>query len=338
MGGKLVWGKDCPPQKAYEAMMATKHLFHKTGGRPYAHFVHSFHDDDPVTPEMAYQIGHKFLMTTPQFKDFQVLMAVHTNEDHLHLHYVVNSVNQVNGKKWQCSKSDLANMRGISDELCREYGLSVIENPRNRSMHYGEFTAEQSWKQQLALDITDCLKFSRNLHDFAYELELREIGLKVYPPNYAGHTFVFEVPKGYGGIDQPMKCSHTKLMGYGDFDADNLLNIMEFNDMSGRIPQWDTGIVQNFMDSFDCGGSLRVHEDNGPEIFWNTLSKEEIEMQIARLRNRSKEIGLINKAEQQKQQSKHHLELVFTCTEELLEVYRNWVDGQLYQMEDDWDR
>ena len=75
---------------------------------------------------------------------FQVIVATHLDKaHHLHNHFVVNSVSFADGLRYHRSKQDYRDMRNASDRLCREYGLSVIENPKQRAKHYGEWRAEQ---------------------------------------------------------------------------------------------------------------------------------------------------------------------------------------------------
>ena len=61
---------------------------------------------------------------------FQVLVATHMNTDNLHNHFVINSVSYVDGKKYEQRRSQYAEFRETSDKLCREYGLSVVEQPK----------------------------------------------------------------------------------------------------------------------------------------------------------------------------------------------------------------
>lgn len=76
---------------------------------------------------------------------YQVIVATHLDkENHLHSHFVVNTVSFVDGIKYHRTAKDYHDMQAASDALCREYGLSVIENPgQGRSKHYGEWRAEQ---------------------------------------------------------------------------------------------------------------------------------------------------------------------------------------------------
>jgi hypothetical protein len=198
-------------------MLITKNIFGKTTGRQYAHFVQSFHDKDNLTPETAYEIGQKFIARNEKWRDFQIQMAVHTNEEHLHIHYIINSVNTKDGSKWQSSKKDLLYLREISDELCREYNLHVIENGHQGHRSYGENMAYQdgaSWKAMLAADIADCMGRATSREDFHHLLYERGIEADI-----GKVSTLFTVSAGVYGLDKEMKCGDKKLRSYGDFCA-----------------------------------------------------------------------------------------------------------------------
>ena len=137
--GELVYGWNCHKGREFQDILLTKKLYGKTSGRQYAHFIQSFHERDNLTPEMAYQIGREYIAGNEKWRDFQILMAVHTNEEHLHIHYIINSVSSRNGSKWQCSIQDLKRLREHSDELCRKHNLHVIEHGNRGHRSYGEY-------------------------------------------------------------------------------------------------------------------------------------------------------------------------------------------------------
>jgi hypothetical protein len=201
----------------FQSMVLIKHTFGKTTGRQYAHFVQSFHERDNLTPDTAFQIGMEYIAALKQWNDFQVVMAVHTNEEHLHIHYIINSVNSLDGSKWQCSKRDLKHFRQQSDELCRKYNLHVIEQGRRGHQSYGEYAANQqdmSWKQRLAADIADCMEQATSRADFHHLLDGRGIDADI------GRTStLFTVRVGTYGLAGEMKCGDGKLRSYGDFSA-----------------------------------------------------------------------------------------------------------------------
>lgn len=82
-----------------------------------------------LPPEQCHEIGVA-LARKVWGKRFQVLVATHMNTDNLHNHFVINSVSYVDGKKYEQRRSQYAEFRAASDKLCREYGLSVVEQPK----------------------------------------------------------------------------------------------------------------------------------------------------------------------------------------------------------------
>lgn len=122
---KLITGKDCDPFHAIEDMRQTKELWGKQGGRQYDHYVQSFHEKENVTPQQAHEIACKW--AEREFKGHEVLIATHTDKGHIHSHFIVNTVNFENGKKLHTSAKWLDQAKEHSDELCREYGLTITE-------------------------------------------------------------------------------------------------------------------------------------------------------------------------------------------------------------------
>lgn len=216
-GGRLVFMYGGMNGNEFQQMLRTKKVFGKTEGRQYAHFVQSFHEKDNLTPEMAYKIGREYIAGNKKWRDFQVVMAVHTNEEHLHIHYVINSVNSKDGAKWQCSKQDLKLLREHSDELCRKYNLHVIEHGNRGHRSYGEFSAYQkgmSWKAMLAADISSCMEQATSRADFHHLLDERGIEADI------GKTStLFTVRAGTYGLKADRHCGDKSLGSYGDFSA-----------------------------------------------------------------------------------------------------------------------
>ena len=71
------------------------------------------------------------------------MTIAHLDKDsHIHNHFVINTVSYVDGKKYHRTKQDYCQMREVSDRLCKEYGLSVIKNPKTKGKSYAEWRAE----------------------------------------------------------------------------------------------------------------------------------------------------------------------------------------------------
>ena len=125
---QLVTGIHCRADHAWEDMRAVQERFGKTDGVVALHAYQSFREGE-VTPEQCHEIGVA-LARKVWGKRFQVLVATHMNTDNLHNHFVINSVSYVDGKKYEQRRSQYAEFRETSDKLCREYGLSVVEQPK----------------------------------------------------------------------------------------------------------------------------------------------------------------------------------------------------------------
>ena len=128
-------------ETAYAEMMDTKRYWNKMGGVLGFHIIQSFVPGE-VTPTQAHEIGMEFCKRL--FKGrFQVVIGTHLDKKHLHNHIIVNSVSYMDGKKYHSNpESYYQEVQKISDDLCRENGLSII-TPEGKGKHYGEWKAEQ---------------------------------------------------------------------------------------------------------------------------------------------------------------------------------------------------
>lgn len=133
IGKKLCSGFQCNIDTAIQEMQATKELYGKTKGRTYKHFVQSFPPDENITPEQAHQIAREFVEQCPLFSDFEVVFATHVDKEHVHSHFVVNSVSFKDGHKFQMSRKDLNDMKILNNKLCMEHGFSICEIGKKKS-------------------------------------------------------------------------------------------------------------------------------------------------------------------------------------------------------------
>ena len=111
-----------------QQMILTKKQRGKENGYIAWHGYQSFKPVE-VTPEQAHQIGLQTAKETWGDK-YQIIVTIHLDKDHLHNHFCLNSISFLDGKKHNYSKTEQRKLREVSDRICREHGLSVIENPR----------------------------------------------------------------------------------------------------------------------------------------------------------------------------------------------------------------
>ncbi len=134
---------NCSTLTARNEMLAVKKRYGKEDGIVAFHGYQSFAEGE-VTPDIAHEIGVR-LAEELWGKRFQVLIATHLDKaNHIHNHFVLNSVSFLDGKRYNDCTATYMEMRKTSDKLCREYNLSVIENPkRGKTKQYGEYRAEK---------------------------------------------------------------------------------------------------------------------------------------------------------------------------------------------------
>lgn len=180
---QYVSGVNCTPMTARDEMLAVKKRYGKDEGIMAFHGYQSFAPYDNITPDMAHKMG--ILLAEKLWGErFQVLVATHLDkENHLHNHFVVNSVSFIDGLRYHRTKKDYYNMRTASDKLCRQFGLSVIENAEyGKSKHYGEWKAEKegrpTWRGLIKSDIDKAIAKSWTEKQFYHYLKEMGYALK----------------------------------------------------------------------------------------------------------------------------------------------------------------
>ena len=165
-----VTGINCLPETARTEMMAAKKKYGKEYGIVAFHGYQSFAPGE-ATPDMAHEIGIK--MAQELWGDrFQVIVATHLDKkNHIHNHYVINSVSYMDGYRYNDCTATYMKMRQTSDALCREYSLSVIEEPmRGQSKHYAEWNAEKkgepTYRSMIKTDVDAAIRQSMTERQF----------------------------------------------------------------------------------------------------------------------------------------------------------------------------
>lgn len=154
----------------------------------------------------AHEIGVK-LAEELWGKDFPVIVATHINTGTYHNHFAFPATG-FSGKRFNCCKASYRKMREISDRMCREYSLSVIEKPRNKSRHIGEIKAEEAGRMtvrgQIRRDIDETIKhciyyreFEKVFQSLGYTLEKRGKYLRIRPDNSAKWFRMDKLGEGY---------------------------------------------------------------------------------------------------------------------------------------------
>ena len=179
---QYVSGINCSPTTVREEMIAVKKRFGKEGGIVAFHGYQSFAPGE-CNPAMAHELGKK-LAEELWGSRYQVVVATHLDKaNHLHNHFVVNSVSFLDGKRYHRTNQDYRDMRSISDRLCREYQLSVVKKPdQGMGKHYAQWQAEQKGKptyhSMVKADVDDAIRKARTEKQFFFYLKEKGYSVK----------------------------------------------------------------------------------------------------------------------------------------------------------------
>lgn len=148
------------------------------------HLKHSFSPDEQVTPELAHQIGVELAEAITD-GEYKYVVATHVDRHHIHNHIVICMAGQLPPHKhMRPHKTAIQQWRSISDELCKEYGLSVLEPSKTQPEQYAK-TFEELYaelkgvgkKQALRTMIDEAVITSQTYQEFVDALQERGISV-----------------------------------------------------------------------------------------------------------------------------------------------------------------
>lgn len=172
---RLVSGINCDPDVAVDEMRRVKQKFGKPGGTVAYHGYQSFAEGEGP-PDLIHQIG---IETARRLwgDRYQVVVTTHVDHaNHLHNHFVVNTVSFVDGKKFYRSAKDYAALRSVSDELAAQYGFCTLDNARQSKAR--DYTpGRTSWRKIVKADVDDAI--ARAMTDSHFYTILRAKGYEI---------------------------------------------------------------------------------------------------------------------------------------------------------------
>jgi hypothetical protein len=175
-------GVNCDVEYAKSSFKATRELYGKTGGNEGHVVIQSFQPGE-VEAQKCNQLGVE--LAEKIAPNHQVSVYTHDDKDHMHNHIVINAVNLETGKKFNNNKKMLHDIRRANDELCKAYGLSVVEEQKAPVRYTQAEKAvlekgQSSWKDEIrqAVDLSksrtsDFESLQNDLGDLGIETKLR---------------------------------------------------------------------------------------------------------------------------------------------------------------------
>ena len=178
-GTLLVDGYGCVPETAYQQFMRTKEKVDKKDGYLAFHLIQSFSPGE-VDYETAHKIGIE--LADKVFKGrFQYVIATHIDRGNVHNHIIANSVSFKDFGKYNSSPNSYYFIRRTSDMLCKEYGLSVVVEPKDKGKSHYEHSLDkkgQSWKSLLRQNIDRCIIKARDWDEFLLLMQREKYEIK----------------------------------------------------------------------------------------------------------------------------------------------------------------
>ncbi len=178
-GTLLVDSYGCVPETAYQQFMRTKEKVDKKDGYLAFHMIQSFSPGE-VDYETAHKIGIE--LADKVFKGrFQYVIATHIDRGNVHNHIIANSVSFKDFGKYNSSPNSYYFIRRTSDMLCKEYGLSVVVEPKDKGKSHYEHSLDkkgQSWKSLLRQNIDRCIIKARDWDEFLLLMQREKYEIK----------------------------------------------------------------------------------------------------------------------------------------------------------------
>lgn len=175
-GQMLVSGYNCEPQTASIDFEMTAVLAHKARNLKRKrstnlayHLIQSFSPEDAVTPEQAHELGKKLAFEYTDGK-YEYVVATHIDKGHIHNHIMLNAVSFYDYKKLRTVPYRTARqIRDISDRLCMEAHLSVIDDPQKIGQLYPENAGKKksvSNRTEIRKRLNFCLERATDYNQF----------------------------------------------------------------------------------------------------------------------------------------------------------------------------
>lgn len=145
------------------------------------HMIQSFSPYDKITPEKAHELGKQWADEILKGK-YEYVISTHVDKGHIHNHIIFNSVSFYDYVKFNNYKV-AAQLRKVSDRICAENGLYVIEKPNLKQKSPTHYEWEQrragtSWKAKIKEIIDKAIEAATDYDSFKKELRKANVEIK----------------------------------------------------------------------------------------------------------------------------------------------------------------
>jgi len=229
--GQLIKTYACDPRTIDQEFLLSKKEYEYITGRDQGkrnilayHIRQSFKPGE-IEPELALDIGYELAMRFTK-GNHAFIVATHTDKAHIHNHIVFNSTALSHDRKFKEPKHSGMVVRRISDLLCLEHGLSVIENPGpSKGKNYAKWlgNTEPSWQNKLRDKIDEILPTCGTFEDFitalksaGYTVNDKRKHISVLAPGQKKPTRLNTLKGDYTEDAIRERIANTKILGISD--------------------------------------------------------------------------------------------------------------------------
>lgn len=223
-------------QKVAYEFFETKDYFKKTDGRQYRHYIQSFSPNE-ISKEKVLEIAVKW--AEKAFQGHEVFIAVHNDKEHLHSHFIVNTVNFETGEKLHEEARNLVFKKELNDEICKCYGIDnqKITKQKGDVVSYDKNKYQVIKKgadiTRLAESIIKNMKVSTSKENFIFNMQ-KDGYFTEWEENKKHIVFKADQNILKGKKDKFRLSNLEKTFNIPDFNKDKLLEIFKLNKENKR--------------------------------------------------------------------------------------------------------
>ena len=179
-GEMLVDSFACSPKTAGIEYAINLNNGSRRGRNKAFHLIQSFAPGE-VDADTAHKIGME--LSDKLLKgNYSYVVTTHVDTSSVHNHILFCAADNFTHKKFVCNKKTYRHIRSLSDRLCRDHGLSVIEEPgKHTGLSYEDWIAEGHdipLREKIRRDIRECIKLSDTYDDFIRLMRERDYEVK----------------------------------------------------------------------------------------------------------------------------------------------------------------
>jgi hypothetical protein len=183
--GEYISSYECDPKTVQGEFLLSKRIYSDITGREQTNDVIAYQirqsfKPGEVIPELANKIGYELALNFTK-GNHAFIVATHIDKTHIHNHIIYNSTSLDCTRKFRDFLGSGKAVRKISDRICLENGLSIIENPKRSKNHYGKWLGDKkpvTHSQNIRNTIDEIL--SKNPTDFdVFLLQMEQAGYSI---------------------------------------------------------------------------------------------------------------------------------------------------------------